>query len=288
VTVKAHIHLILVTLMLMTGLVACTSNPPQVITATPAQPISGGPPTSAPLTSHLQAIQQAGTIKVGTAADFPPFEYIDAGGQRTGLDIELMDEIAKRLDVKIEWVDKTFDELIPAVEAGQVDAAISAFSFSQERDQRVDFTVPYFTPQDVFLAAEGFNGTIDKPEDAAAFRVGVQADSLQDKWLTEKLVQTGQMAEANLVRYDDANQAIDDLKSGAIDLVMADSVPAKTLIVQVGGLKIVYSGMVSSAPVHIVIPNGDVELERRLNEIIQQLQAEGFIDRLAVKYLGGE
>lgn len=285
---KAIIPLALVIIILLTGLVSCTTNPPQVVTATPVQPLPVQPATAVSPAGHLQAIQQAGVIKVGTAADFPPYEFLDSSGQRTGLDIELMEEIARRLGIKVEWVDKTFNELIPAVEDGQVDAAISAFSYSQERDQRVDFTIPYYTPQDVFLAAEGFGGTLSKPEDAAAYRVGVQTGTLQDQWLTETLVKSGQMPEANLVRYDDASQALDDLKAGRLDLVMADAVPAQALIQQLGGLKVVLSGMFASAPVLIVLPEGDAGLAQRLNEVIQQLQAEGFIDSLVAKYFGSQ
>jgi len=55
--------------------------------------------------NHLEAIKKAGTIKVGTSADYPPFEYVDSSGKKIGFDIELMEEIAKQMGVKLEWVD---------------------------------------------------------------------------------------------------------------------------------------------------------------------------------------
>ena len=66
--------------------------------------------------SHLDNIKKAGVIKVGTSADYPPFEYVDENGQKAGFDIELMTEIAKRLGVTLEWVDMPFDSLIAGVE----------------------------------------------------------------------------------------------------------------------------------------------------------------------------
>ncbi len=54
--------------------------------------------------NHLAAIKKAGVIKVGTSADYPPFESVDANGNKVGFDVDLMTEIAKRLDIKLEWV----------------------------------------------------------------------------------------------------------------------------------------------------------------------------------------
>jgi polar amino acid transport system substrate-binding protein len=234
--------------------------------------------------NHLEAIKQAGVIKVGTSADYPPFESVDASGNKVGFDIDLMTEIAKRLNVKLEWVDMPFDSLIAAVQEGKIDASISAFNYTEERDQTIDFSDAYYTSEDAFTVAEGFIGTIVNPQDVAAYKVGVQTGTTQDSWLTDTLVADGALAEENLFRYDRVDQAMLDLKNGRIEVMMSDYVPAQALAEQLGGLKIVYHGVLSSGPMNIVIPNGDVELQEAINEIVKQLQAEGFIDELAVKY----
>lgn len=235
--------------------------------------------------NHLEAIKEAGVIKVGTSADYPPFESVDESGNKVGFDIELMTEIAKRLGVKLEWVDMPFDSLIAAVQEGKIDAAISAFNYSEERDQMIDFSDTYYTSEDAFTVAENFSGTIVNPEDAAAYKVGVQTGTTQDTWLTENLVATGKLPEADLLRYDRADQAMLDLKNGRLDVVMSDYGPAQTLAKQLGGLKIAYHSVLgSNGPMNIVIPDKDAELQKAINEIIKQLQEEGFIDNLAVKY----
>jgi polar amino acid transport system substrate-binding protein len=234
--------------------------------------------------NHLEAIKQAGVIKVGTSADYPPFESVDESGNKVGFDIDLMTEIARRLGVELEWVDMPFDSLIAAVQEGKIDASISAFNYSEERDQTIDFSDPYYASEDAFAVAHGFTGTIADPQDVAAFKVGVQTGTAQDSWLTETLVADGALPEENLFRYDRVDQAMLDLKNGRIDVMMSDYVPAQALANQLGGLEIVYHGVLSSGPVNIVIPNEDVELQQAINEIIKQLQDEGFIDQLAVKY----
>jgi len=234
--------------------------------------------------NRLENIKQAGDIKVGTSADYPPFESLDASGNKVGFDIELMTEIAKRLGVKLEWVDMPVYSLIAAVQEGKIDMSISAINYTKERDKTVDFSDAYFTLEDAFTVTENFGGTIAKPEDVGAFKVGVQTGTSQDSWLTDTLVADGSMPEQNLFRYDRVDQAVLDLKKGRIEVIMSDYIPAQTLFKQLGELKIIYHGVLSSGPVNIVLPEGDTELKHAINEIIKQLQDEGFIDQLAMKY----
>jgi polar amino acid transport system substrate-binding protein len=235
--------------------------------------------------NQLEKIKKAGVIKVGTSADYPPFEYIDESGKKAGFDIDLMEEIAKRLGVKIEWVDMPFDSLIAGVQEGKIDISISAFNYTEERDKVVDFSEAYYDGEDAFAVADGFTGSINAPEDVAAYKVGVQTGTTQDEWLSG-LVEEGILPESNLFRYDRADQVALDLKNGRIDVMMADAIPAQALAAQLGGLKIVFVGIVSSGPMNIVIPEGVSELAQAINEIIKQLKAEGFIDGLAIKHFG--
>src|SRR6266487_1425436 len=154
--------------------------------------------------NHLSAIKKAGVIKVGTSADYPPFESVDANGNKVGFDVDLMTEIAKRLDVKLEWVDMPFDSLIAAVQEGKIDASISAFNYSEERDKTIDFSDAYYTSEDV-----------------AKFKVGVQTGTTQDSWLTDGIVADGALPEENLFRYDRVDQAMADLKNGRIEVMMS-------------------------------------------------------------------
>lgn len=243
--------------------------------------VAGCAPSQA--ANHLESIKKAGTIKVGTSADYPPFESVDANGTKVGFDIDLMTEIAKRMGVKLEWVDMPFDSLIAAVQEGKIDMSISAFNYSEERAQKIDFTDAYYTSEDAFTVAETFTGQITKPEDVATFKVGVQTGTTQDSWLTDELVKKGALPEANLFRYDRVDQGVLDLKAGRIDVLMSDYIPAQAIAKQTGGLKIVYHGVLSTGPMNMVVPKGDKALLDELNATIKTLKGEGFIDQIAVK-----
>jgi len=234
--------------------------------------------------SVLDKIQETGTVVVGTSADYPPYEYVDETGNFAGFDIELMTEIAKRMDVELEWTDMPFDSLIAAVQEGKIDMSISCFNYSEERDEKVDFSDAYYTSEDAFLVAEDFAGTITNAEDVANFKIGVQSGTVQDEWVTTELIEAGLMEESNLSRYERVDQAAMDLQAGRIEVIVADSVPAQALMGQFGGFKIVFEDMLYTGPINIVLPEGDSELQERVNSIIAELQSEGFIDDLAVKY----
>lgn len=234
--------------------------------------------------SVLDKIKADGKVVVGTSADYEPYEFVDESGKFTGFDIELMTEIAKRMGVELEWTDMPFDSLIAAVQEGKIDMSISCFNYTEERDAQVDFSDAYYTSEDAFLVAEVFASAIADPLEVAQYKIGVQSGTVQDDWVTTELVDAGLMPESNLSRYERVDQAALDLQSGRIDVLVADSVPAKAIMQQQAGLKIVYEGMLYTGPINIVLPDGDATLQAEVNRIIKELQDEGFIESLALQY----
>jgi polar amino acid transport system substrate-binding protein len=233
---------------------------------------------------HLAAIKEAGKVVVGTSADYPPFEFVDEAGVTTGFDVELMNEIGKRMGVTIEWVDMPFDSLIAAVQEGKIDMSIAAFNYDEERDKTVDFTDAYYTTEDSFIVLEGFASDLSDPMELANYTVGAQSGTVQDSWITDNLVTPGLLPETKYLRYERVDQAALDLQAGRIEVLMADYVPAQAIVSQFGGMTIVFHGVLSTGPLNIVIPEGDKDLQEEINRILKELQADGFVDALAMKY----
>jgi len=249
-----------------------------------AAPQATTPPEPAAPASKLDAIKTAGKIKVGTSADYPPYESVDSAGAYVGFDIELMAAIAEGMGVQLEWVDMPFDSLIAAVQENKIDLSISCFNYSEERDQQVDFSEAYYTSEDAFVVGKDFTGTIAKPEDVVAYKVGVQSGTVQDDWLTTNLVDTGLLKAENLSRYERVDQAALDLQAGRVDVLMADYVPANALVKQFEGFNIVLKSVLSTGPLNIVLPEGDAVLKAEIDKQIAALQASGKITELAEKY----
>ena len=112
----------------------------------------------------------AGKLRVGMAADYPPYESYDAAGNVVGLDADIAAMIAEKLGVELEIVPMEFDTIISAVTAGTVDMGISCFSYTEERAQSVLFTDTYMTSSQSCFASTKYG--ITKLEDLAGGIVG--------------------------------------------------------------------------------------------------------------------
>jgi polar amino acid transport system substrate-binding protein len=90
------------------------------------------------------------TLKLGTNAAFPPFEYVD-GSKIVGFDITMGQKIAADAGTKLEVVDMAFDSLIPALASGAIDFIAAGMSVTEERQKNVDFSLPYFESEQVII-----------------------------------------------------------------------------------------------------------------------------------------
>lgn len=243
--------------------------------------------TQAGPASVLDKVKKDGKIVVGTSADYPPYEFVDSAGQKTGFDIELMEEIGKKMGVKVEWVDMPFDSLIAAVKEAKIDVSISCFNYSEERAKEVGFSKEYFNSEDSFIANKTFTAKIEKPEDVAAYKLGVQSGTTQDTWIKENLIDKNLIKEENVQQYERVDQAALDLEAGRIDILMADYVPAKALLASHSGFQmLLHEAIASAGPINVVLPLNDTVIKAEIDKAIDALQADGTIDKLAAKYFG--
>ncbi|MBM3095217.1 transporter substrate-binding domain-containing protein [Ensifer sp. T173] len=87
-----------------------------------------------------EAVRQAGKITVGSQQTFPPIEFREPGASEvTGASSDLLHEIAKRLELKLEYVQAEYAALIPGIEAKRFDVASGGISDTEEREQKLDF-----------------------------------------------------------------------------------------------------------------------------------------------------
>ena len=282
-------NLTLVLVMLTTLLLsACSKSTPTpepttapteaATTAAPTEAASGG--------SDWARIQAAGKLIVGTSADYPPFEFVNDKNEFDGFDMALIREIGKRLGLEIEIQDISFNGLIAALKAGQIDVIVAAMSATPERDKEVDFTDNYYIGTDAILVREDSDITLNTAEDMAKYKIGVQTGTVHETWVQENLVDSGKMSADNVSHYDRAELAIADLKNGRVDVVAMDYYAAQAYIKQ-GGIKLALKQNLSGENLAIAVPEGAKGLQWHLNQVIQQLWDEGYIEKLAQQYLTG-
>ena len=240
------------------------------------------PPPSAD--DSWDRIEAAGKMVVGTAADYPPFESYVAPGQIDGFDIALMDEIGRRLGVAIEYHDYAFDGLGPALTQGQIDTAIAAISRTPEREAVVDFSNVYLVSEDGVLAREDSDITVGSADDLAAYKVGVQRNTVYEDWVQTTLIDSGRMSPDNLFAYEKSEHAARDLRDGRVELFILDAQAAQALVEE-GGVKLVAKGR-GQQHYAIALPKGAAALKAKLDEAITSMYNDGYIGGLAKSYLG--
>ncbi|MBM3572457.1 MAG: transporter substrate-binding domain-containing protein, partial [Alphaproteobacteria bacterium] len=166
------------------------------------------------------------TLQAGSECTYFPFNFRDNDGVLKGYDIDVGNEVGKRLNVKIEWVCQKWDGMLPALLANKFDLIVASMSVTEERRQRIDFSESYRISVGQFVGAKNkalklFNA--DKTPNADAFkgvRVGLQRATTYDNWIQAKV------PGATVVRYDTVEQLYLELRSGRVDVIMTN--PMKT------------------------------------------------------------
>jgi len=218
----------------------------------------------------------AESLKVGTNAEFPPFEYIADDGTIQGFDIELIGAILSKAGIDYSVESMEFDALPAALEGGQIDIAIAGLTISEEKSKSVLFSAPYFsaTQKIIVLADSDINKTEDiKP----GMKIGVQLGTTADIYVTDSM--EGIVCE----RYSKALDAIMDMKSGRLDAVMVDSAPSSVFARQIEGLKVLEENL-SDEQYGIAVKLGNTELMAVLDEGLKALKESGEFDKLYAKY----
>nr|WP_261979729.1 amino acid ABC transporter substrate-binding protein/permease [Paenibacillus sp. Y412MC10] len=221
------------------------------------------------------------TYQIGTDVTFAPFEFQDASGKFVGIDMDLLDAIAKDQNFKYEIKPLGFNAAVQALEANQVDGVIAGMSITDERKQKFDFSDPYFD-SGVVMAIRQDQESIKSYEDLRGKKVAVKtgtegysfAESISSKY------------GFTIVPFDDSAQMYDDVKTGN-SVACFDDFPVLAYgVEQNNGLKIV-TEMEPGASYGFAVSKGrNQELLQKFNAGLVNLKASGEYDRIKEKYIG--
>lgn len=211
-----------------------------------------------------------------TEAGFAPYEYYE-GGEIVGVDIDIANEIAKELGKKLVIKDIAFDSIVNEVKSGKADFAAAGISYSDERAKEVDFTVNYATSKQVVIVTE--DSDISLPEQIKDKKVAVQLGSIADTYVTENY------KDATITRQKKYLAAIQDLKTGKVDCVVMDELPAQEILKENSGLKILDKELTQDK-YGMIVKKGNKELLDSINKVLNRLISEGKISEYVIKHTG--
>ena len=228
----------------------------------------------------------AETLKMGTNAAFPPYEYYDdETNDIVGIDAEVAAAICEKLGYDLEIVDMDFDSLIPAVANGKIDMVLAGLTVTEERKQNVDFTSPYATGVQVVIVKEDspITSVDDLFAEGANHKIGVQQGTTGDLYCTWDIADEGL---GSVEPFKTGTDAVLALTSGKVDCVVIDNEPAKNFVAANEGLKILETEYITE-DYAIALAKGS-ELTEQINAALEELIADGTVQSIIDKYIVAE
>ena len=217
-------------------------------------------------------------LTVGADIPYPPFEQ-GKPGSYTGFDIELMEAIGEKIGRTPEFQDTSFETIFRDLAQGKFEAVISAATITEEREQAVDFSNPYYLSEQAVLVKEG--SPIKSLEEADGKTVAAQQGTTGLELAKEKL--TG----SEIRPFPEGPDAINALKAGTVEAAILDAPVAQDAVEKSGGVEIAEK-VPTEEKYGIAVAQGETELLDEINQGLKEVMDDGTYTKIYEKWFGAE
>lgn len=217
-------------------------------------------------------------VRVVTDAIWPPFETLDeTSKQPVGFDVDLMNAIAKKESLQIEFVNAPFDSALAGLSQCQYDAAISAITITDERKKSMLFSDPYFAAG-LIVIVNISNTDIRSKDDLGGKKVGAMSG-------TTGAFEAQKILNVQYSPYDTIDEAFLELMNGHIDAVITDNLLAISFVGK-NPTKVKTVGSVfTNENYGVAVCNKQPALLAKINQGLAAVKSDGEIDQLVKKWL---
>ena len=224
---------------------------------------------------------ESGKLIMSTNAQFPPYEMVADGEGFNGtgfegIDIEIASAIADKLGLELVIDDMDFDSALMAVQNGRSDMVLAGLSYSEERDETMDFTSKYATGVQVVIIKEGSDVTLDNLGDGKL--IGTQRGTTGYIYASDT-PENGGYGEDAVKAFDSGATAVQALMNGQVDAVIIDEAPAKEFVAANEGLTILPGEWVTE-DYCIAVAEGNTQLQEAIQKALDELIADGTVDSI--------
>ena len=230
----------------------------------------------------LDRVVEQGVLKVAMSGNQQPFNFVYGKKKSVvGFDVDLAEEVARLMGVRLEVVRMPFDELIGAVENGSADMVISGMTITADRTRKVTFVGPYMLSGKSMLASAKTMSKLKTPADLNSS--GLKLAALKGS-TSESLIQQ-QLPKAALTTVADYDEGVQMLLAGKVNGMVAD-MPILALTKQQNrnaNLQLITPPL-SIEPMGIMIARGDEQLENLLRNYMAVFEKTGLFLRLHKKW----
>ncbi len=241
---------------------------------------------------------------VETNVPFAPFEFYE-NRKIVGVDVDIVDRVAKKLNKTIQIKNVEFDVIIDNVEAGRIaDAGAAGLTITPAREEKVNFTIPYYTSVQYVIFNHNYPPSLRDDhvvwESLAGYTIGSQIGSTGYLFVDDEIENGVLKNTGTVVKGIDSHQlAVDAINSHIVDFAVADELVAKFLVEKnpdLEALPLYYSGPTREEdyPVEesyaIAVNKDRTDLLEAFNEVLAEMlvedeQGQTEIDKLVLKYM---
>ncbi|MGR8013084.1 transporter substrate-binding domain-containing protein [Bacillus sp. RM3] len=220
-----------------------------------------------------------GTYKIGIDVTYPPFEF-EKGGKTVGIDVDLINAIAKDQDFKVKLEAMDFSGIIPAMQAGQLDVGMGGMSITDERKKKVDFSDPYFDAGLTVVVKK--DSSIKSIDDLKGKKLVVKNGTTGAKFATDNADKYGY----EVVQFNDSPSMFQEVSNGNADALIEDY-PVITYAIAQQDLKLKTVGdRLNGDQYGISVMKGkNQDLLKKINKGLENLKKNGEYDKIIEKYL---
>lgn len=226
----------------------------------------------------LAKVEQEGKLLIGTEGTYPPFTFHDNNGKLTGFDVEVAGEVAKRLNVKAEFLETQWDAMFAGLDAKRFDMVANQVGIRPDREEKYAFSKPYITSTAVLI-------THEENKDIVSFEDIKGKKAAQS--MTSNYADIARNNEATIVGVDGFNQAIELLLSKRADVTINDNITYLDFKKSKpdAAVKIVAKSEDASRS-GFMFRQGSEELVDKVNEALQSMIEDGTYEKISQKWFG--
>lgn len=246
------------------------------------------------------------TVRIASEGAYPPWNATDTSGKLIGFEVDLANDLCKRMKVTCEFVAQDWDGIIPALQQGKYDAIMSAMTITDERKKVIDFSVPYGTEPSVFAVVTGSplakalnlgadrvdlndqgksKPVLDKLAEALKGKsVGVQVSTIQADFMDKHL------PKVTMRTYDKIDNAGIDLGSGRVDAMLGDRSVVEAVVKATPDKMVIvgpnFIGGVIGEGMGVGLRKDTADLKTMFDKAIGEALKDGTVKKLSTQHFG--
>ena len=235
-------------------------------------------------TTRWEEIQEEGTLTVGTAGTLYPASFREEESDTlTGFDVELMKEVAKRLDLESEFKEMAFDNMLTSVQNGQIDVAANDISVTEDRKEKFAFSKPYKYTYGTGIVRKSDLSGIESLEDLKGKKAAGEATTI--------FMDVAREYGAEEVIYDNAtnDQYLRDVSTGRTDVILNDYYLQTLALAFFPEFDITIHPDIAYNPQEIafLMDKENDELQENIDRVLDEMLEDGTVKELSEQFYNG-